>query len=76
MMMQPMAGQQMVPASPAYSVQSNMSGYSADAGVPLDYLMAPQQSQETSAGVLHCGLAGLELDLGLCTTLRYAARSV
>jgi len=49
MMMQPMAGQQMVPASPAYSVHSNMSGYSGDAGVPLDYLMAPQQYQQHQA---------------------------
>merc|ERR1719247_3735218 len=49
-MMQPMAGHQMVPASPAHSVQSNMSGYSADnGGVPLDYLMAPQQYQQHQA---------------------------
>merc|ERR550514_84431 len=46
MMMQPMVGQQMVPASPAHSVHSNMSGYGSDSGVPLDYLMAPQQYQQ------------------------------
>jgi hypothetical protein len=47
MMMQPMVGQQMVPASPAMSVHSNMSGYAgSESGVPLDYLMAPQQYQQ------------------------------
>merc|ERR550514_2649110 len=47
MMMQPMVGQQMVPASPAHSVHSNMSGYAgSESGVPLDYLMAPQQYQQ------------------------------
>jgi hypothetical protein len=41
---------QMVPASPAMSQHSNMSGYAgSDNGVPLDYLMAPQQYQQHQA---------------------------
>merc|ERR1719421_606106 len=54
MMPMPMPGSpqvgQMVPASPAMSQHSNMSGYAcSDNGVPLDYLMAPQQYQQHQA---------------------------